>query len=118
VTPEFEEPPRGTIIAASRWARMTERRLTCAFISLQRWLSAMSSWARRLHQRFPISTGIPTAAGPDVEYNDGVCHYKYAHNAWDQETHVNRWGDCSGVAIGPNGEAAPVVTEPVLVPRY
>jgi hypothetical protein len=54
----------------------------------------------------------------DVEYNDGVCHYKYAHNAWDQETHVNRWGDCSGVAIGPNGEAAPVVTEPVLVPRY
>lgn len=53
----------------------------------------------------------------NVEYNDGVCHYKYSHNAEDGETHVNRWGDCSRVAIGPNGDvipiAAPVDTMPV-----
>ena len=41
----------------------------------------------------------------NVEYNDGACHYYFAHNAYDGETHLNRWGDCSRIAIGPNGEA-------------
>jgi hypothetical protein len=54
----------------------------------------------------------------DAEYNDGTCHYYYAHNAFDQETHVNRWGDCSRVAIGPNGEALPVAPAPVVVAPY
>ncbi len=52
----------------------------------------------------------------NVEYDDGICHYKYSHNAEDAETHLNRWGDCSRVAIGPNGEAmaaAPAVVVPV-----
>jgi hypothetical protein len=55
----------------------------------------------------------------NAEYDDGVCHYKYSHNSWDQETHLNRWGDCSRVAIGPSGEATPVyaVPVPVVVPN-
>jgi hypothetical protein len=52
----------------------------------------------------------------NVEYNDGVCHYKYAHNSWDNETQLNRWGDCARIAIGPNGEAMPVAPAPVVVP--
>ena len=49
----------------------------------------------------------------NVHYDDGVCEYKFAHNSWDNETHVNRWGDCARVAIGPNGEAMPIAA-PIL----
>ncbi|MBV9261049.1 MAG: hypothetical protein JO205_06715 [Pseudolabrys sp.] len=52
----------------------------------------------------------------NAEYNDGTCHYYYSHDSSGGETHVNRYGDCSHVAIGPNGEAmiaAPVVGVPV-----
>jgi hypothetical protein len=53
----------------------------------------------------------------DVEYNDGNCHYYYEHNAYDGETHVNRYGNCASIAIGPNGEAMPIVqAAPVVVP--
>jgi hypothetical protein len=53
----------------------------------------------------------------NAEYNDGNCHYYYEHNAYDGETHVNRYGDCASVAVGPNGEAMPIVQTPtVLVP--
>src|SRR5262249_33397625 len=51
-----------------------------------------------------------------VEYDDGFCHYKSANNAWDNETQVNRWGDCARVAIGPNGEAMPIAPGPLV--RY
>jgi hypothetical protein len=51
----------------------------------------------------------------DIEYDDGICHYKYAHNAYDGETHVNRWGDCSRVAIGPSGVPAPIYD---MAPAY
>ena len=52
------------------------------------------------------------------EYHDGSCHFYYSHNAYDQQTYVNRYGDCSRVAIGPNGEAMPVVPAPVVVAPY
>jgi opacity protein-like surface antigen len=52
----------------------------------------------------------------NVEYDDGVCHYKYSHNSWDNQTNVNRWGDCSRIAIGPGGEVMPVVPAPLVVP--
>jgi len=48
----------------------------------------------------------------DVEYDDGVCKYYYAHNDYDNETKINRYGDCSGVAIGPGGAAVPVYPAP------
>jgi hypothetical protein len=54
----------------------------------------------------------------NAEYSDGTCHYYYSHNAYDQETHVNRYGDCSQIAIGPNGEAVPVMPATVVVPQY
>jgi hypothetical protein len=50
------------------------------------------------------------------EYNDGRCHFYYSHNSYDNETHVNRYGDCSRIALGPNGEAIPVVTAVPAVP--
>jgi hypothetical protein len=52
----------------------------------------------------------------NAEYTDGVCHYRYSRDASDGETHVNRWGDCSGVAIGPHGEALPIERQVYVVP--
>ncbi|HEX5212920.1 MAG TPA: hypothetical protein VFW22_14440 [Pseudolabrys sp.] len=54
----------------------------------------------------------------NAEYNDGICHYSYSHNAYDGETHVNRYGDCSQIAIGPNGEAMRMNAMPVAPPPY
>ncbi|HET7850971.1 MAG TPA: hypothetical protein VFL51_18135 [Pseudolabrys sp.] len=54
----------------------------------------------------------------NVEYNDGTCHYYYSHNAYDQDTHVNRYGDCSAVSIGPNGTAMRIVTPAYAAPVY
>jgi hypothetical protein len=51
----------------------------------------------------------------NVEYNDGVCHYYYSYNSYDQNMKVNRYGDCSHVAIGPDGTATPVYTGPVVI---
>lgn len=48
----------------------------------------------------------------NAEYNDGSCHFYFSHNAYDNETHVNRYGDCSGIALGPNGEAIPIPVMP------
>jgi hypothetical protein len=31
----------------------------------------------------------------NVEYNDGSCHYYYAHNSYDGETKLNKYGDRS-----------------------
>ena len=50
----------------------------------------------------------------NVEYNDGVCHYYYSYNAYDQNMKLNRYGDCSHVAIGPDGVAARIYTAPVV----
>ena len=54
----------------------------------------------------------------NAEYNDGSCHYYYSHNGYDGETHVNRYGDCSHIAIGPNGEAVPLVPAPLAYSPY
>jgi hypothetical protein len=54
----------------------------------------------------------------NAEYNDGSCHFDYSHNAYDNETHVNRYGDCSQIAIGPNGEAVPLMAAPVAIAPY
>jgi len=54
----------------------------------------------------------------NVEYNDGTCHYYYSHNSYDGETHTNRYGNCAGVAIGPNGQVVPVITGPLIVRPY
>jgi hypothetical protein len=55
----------------------------------------------------------------NAQYNDGVCQYYYSFNAQSGETHVNRYGNCSQVAIGPDGRPIPVVptAQLVLPPR-
>ncbi len=45
----------------------------------------------------------------NAEYQGGGCHYYYSINNESGESHVNRYGDCSTVAIGPNGRPMPVV---------
>jgi hypothetical protein len=50
----------------------------------------------------------------NVHYDDGVCEYKYSSNATDGNSHIERWGDCSHIIIGPGGVAAPAA----LVPTY
>ncbi len=54
----------------------------------------------------------------NVEYNDGTCHYRYSRNAWDHSTDLHRWGDCSRVAIGPDGTATRIVTPVYAAPVY
>ena len=52
----------------------------------------------------------------NVEFDDGVCHIYYSHNTYDNNTKVNRSGDCSNVAIGPDG--TPVYGAPLTeLPR-
>jgi len=46
----------------------------------------------------------------NTSYNDGQCQYYHSFNAATGETHVNRYGNCSQVAIGPDGRPMPVVT--------
>jgi hypothetical protein len=69
-----------------------------------------------------ISTSVPAMADwhspyihretsgtwTNVEYDDGVCKYYFSHNSYDNETKFNKYGDCSRVAIGPDGTAMPI----------
>jgi hypothetical protein len=48
----------------------------------------------------------------NVTYDDGICRYYYAHNSYDNQTKLNKYGDCSRLAIGPDGVARPVVLMP------
>ncbi len=54
----------------------------------------------------------------NVEYNDGACHYYFSHDSYDGERHLNRYGDCSRIAIGPNGEAVPLMPAVAVSPPY
>ena len=54
----------------------------------------------------------------NAEYSDGTCHYYFSHNSYNDETHINRYGDCSQIAIGPNGEAVQMMAMPVAPPPY
>jgi hypothetical protein len=48
----------------------------------------------------------------NVRYDDGVCNYYFSHNSYDNNTHLNKYGDCSRVAIGPDGMARPIYMMP------
>jgi hypothetical protein len=57
----------------------------------------------------------------NAEYDGGGCHYFYSVNNVTGESHVNRYGNCSRVAIGPDGRPMPVVPMAqvqVLQPPY
>jgi opacity protein-like surface antigen len=44
----------------------------------------------------------------NVTYDDGICRYRYSHNAYDYQTYLNKYGDCSRIAVGPDGLATPI----------
>jgi hypothetical protein len=61
----------------------------------------------------------------NVTYDDGTCRYRYSHNSYDDQTYLNKYGDCSRLAIGPDGLArpipmygAPVLYGPAAYGRY
>ena len=45
----------------------------------------------------------------NAEYDGGGCHYFYSVNNQTGESHVNRYGNCSRIAIGPDGRPMPVM---------
>jgi hypothetical protein len=53
----------------------------------------------------------------NVEYNDGVCQYYYSYNSYDQTMKLNRYGDCTHIAITPDGNPTPVYAGPVVRQR-
>ncbi len=54
----------------------------------------------------------------NTSYNDGTCQYYYSFNTQTGEQHINRYGNCSQVAIGPDGRPMPVVpTGQVIIRR-
>ena len=48
----------------------------------------------------------------NVRYDDGVCNYYFSRNSYDNNMHLNKYGDCSHIAIGPDGMARPVYLTP------
>ena len=48
----------------------------------------------------------------NINYDDGVCKYSFSHNSYDGQTNLNKYGDCSRVAIGPDGTPMPVTMVP------
>ena len=55
---------------------------------------------------------VREAAVKKTRYDDGICYYYFSHNSYDNNTHLNKSGDCSHVAIGPDGVARPVYLTP------
>ncbi len=54
----------------------------------------------------------------NAQYNDGVCQYYYSLNTQTGEQHINRYGNCSQVGIGPDGRPVAVIPAPqVMVQR-
>ena len=54
----------------------------------------------------------------NTQYNDGSCTYYYSFNTQTGEQHVNRYGNCSRVAIGPDVSPIPLVPNAQLIPQY
>jgi len=79
--------------------------------------TALISAATAADWRQPYIYRETSGSWTNVEYNDGTCHYYYSFNSYDQNMKINRYGDCSHVAIGPDGVARPVYMAPVVEQR-
>jgi hypothetical protein len=53
----------------------------------------------------------------NAQYSDGTCTYYYSLNSQTGETHVNRYGNCSQVAIAPDGRPMPVMPTARVIVR-
>ncbi len=51
----------------------------------------------------------------NTQYDDGVCRYYLSFNTQTGETHLNRYGNCSQVMIGPDGRPMRVAPTARLV---
>ena len=45
----------------------------------------------------------------NAEYDGGGCHYFFSVNRQSGESHVNRYGNCSRIVIGPGGQPMPAM---------
>ena len=63
----------------------------------------------------PYFRRVQNGSWTNVEYNGRRCRDDYFHNSYDQNMKLNRYGDCSHVAIGPYGNPTPVYAGPVVV---
>jgi opacity protein-like surface antigen len=79
--------------------------------------TALISAAAAADWRQPYIYREMSGSWTNVEYDDGNCHYYYSFNSYDQNMKINRYGDCSHVAIGPDGVARPVFMAPVVEQR-
>ncbi|HXZ47131.1 MAG TPA: hypothetical protein VEH02_10435 [Pseudolabrys sp.] len=71
--------------------------------------ASLSAWAEWHSPNFSRQTD---GTWTNIHYDDGVCNYYYSHNSYDNQTNLNKYGDCSRVAIGPDGTPMPVTVVP------
>ena len=93
--------------------------LGCAVAAAITSTAAMADW------HSPYIYRETSGSWTNVKYDDGICRYYYSHNTYDNQTNLNKYGDCSRIAIGPDGLAtpipmygAPVPYGPVAYGRY
>ena len=67
--------------------------------------TALISAAAAADWRQPYVYRETSGSWTNVEYDDGNCHYYYSFNSYDQNMKISGYGDCSHVAIGPDGVA-------------
>ena len=51
----------------------------------------------------------PSGDWTNAEYDGGGCHYFFSVNRQSGESHVNRYGNCSRIVIGPGGQPMPAM---------
>ena len=76
--------------------------LGCALAGAIASSAAMADW------HSPYIYRETSGSWTNVTYDDGICRYYYSHNAYDGQTNLNKYGDCSRVAIGQDGLATPI----------
>ena len=45
----------------------------------------------------------------NYSYDDGLCHYTYNSNRYENRANANRYGNCDHLMIGPDGRVMPTV---------
>ena len=73
-------------------------------------LSASSSALADPHS--PNFSRYTDGTWTNINYDDGVCKYYFSHNSYDGQTNLNKYGDCSRVAIAPDGTPMPITLVP------
>src|SRR5262249_61085846 len=84
-------------------AKLTLTVLGCALAgAISASTAAMADW------HSPYFYRETNGSWTNVTYDDGICRYYFSHNSYDGQTNLNKYGDFSRIAIGPDGAAVPV----------